>query len=511
MLAEVYVVKGREAGKALELGPGSSVSCGRALSNDLRVRDPQVSRVHCRIECGEDEVRIKDSSGNGTFVNDERLEGERVLRDGDQVRLGSTELRVLIESLEEAREHQEITSPDSLESGGRVLARGVSAGSYAGTDGDEDSSASNNAASVEASLTETAIENVPNETEETAVQRKASSLSAAGASAPRARARRPDAPEPFDQLPPPLGPTARAAPPGHDATQPGLASLREIVPGYRIESKLGGGGRRGTVVYRALQISIDRPVALKVLLPAAASREQDLGRFLRESAAIARLPHPNIVTIHDAGRSGDRRFIVMELLGGGSAEDRLDDGPFSEDEAVGLGLDIARALAFAHGHGIVHRGVRPANVLRDAFGTWKLVDFGSTRDLLRGGGGETSFLDTPPAILGYVAPEQLEKGGGDARSDVYGLGAVLYHALVGRPPYTGTTLGDFVRALSESPEPPLEPLVQSARSPVVTIVRRCLLREPVKRYPSGEAVLHELMAVRAADAPRLRPPRPVKP
>jgi hypothetical protein len=481
MLAELYVVRGRESGKALELGPGSSVSCGRALSNDLRVRDPQVSRIHCRIECGEDEVRLKDTSGNGTFVNDERIEDEVVLHDDDRVRLGSTELRVLIETDDEAHDHANLPGAEQPPS---------------------------SAEAVVESLAETAIDQVrPSST-----PAAASSLSAGPRSAPRARARRPDvAPDALApaNLPPPLGATPRAAPSHHD-TETGLAPLREIIPGYRIESKLGGGGRRGTVVYRALQLALDRSVALKVLLPTA--READLGRFLRESAAVARLPHPNIVTIHDAGRSGERRYIVMELLGGGSVEDRLDDGPLRDEDAVTLGADVARALAFAHVHGIVHRGVRPANVLRDAFGTWKLVDFGLSKDLVRGSGSETSFLDAPPKSLCYLAPEQLEHGGGDARSDVYGLGAVLYHGLVGRPPFGGINLGEVIDALARKSEPEWEPLVRAARPPLAAIVRRCLERDPARRYPSGEALLQDLLAARAAEAPvRTRPGRPAGP
>ncbi len=498
MLAELYVVKGREAGKALELTPGSTVSFGRALSNDVRIRDAQVSRVHCRFECTESELKLKDTSGNGTVINDQRIKGLEVpLKDGDVVKLGMTEIRVLVETAEEAEERREaeLQKPES-DTGTPQLSDSTTDDAVRQT--------------VARTLGQQKITLAERE------ERK------------KARARRADVPPPPGESPSGEGSaesTSLTALPERTPAPPTQGHLREVIPGYRIEAKLGGGGRRGTVVYRALQLSLDRPVALKCLLPHGEKSERDLARFLREAAAIARLPHPNIVTIHDAGRAGDRRYIVMELLPGGSAADRIEDqGPFPLGEALALGLDVARGLAFAHDRGIIHRSVRPANVLRDAAGVWKLVDFGLSKDVVHGGGGETSFLDAPLEAVAYLAPEQVSPGrtGGagapstqseqstsaaaDARSDVYSTGALLYHALTGKPPYWGESIGEIASLLSRGGFA-LEPLAAVAPDALVTIIERCLEYDPKDRYQEGSTLLHELAAAQAAlvPGPRTRP------
>jgi hypothetical protein len=565
MLAELYIVRGREAGKALELSPGSSVTFGRALSNDVRIRDAAVSRVHCRFECTEQGLRLKDMSGNGTLVNDDRIKGVEVaVEDGACVRLGGTEIRVLIESDDEAREREELEHA-------RKDAGDPSAEAPLLSESTMDDY-------VHAS-------NVPART----LGQPKVTLEELAALKKKARARRADVPPPRAPEEPELEPEepgrepadepaaseektaaseerplpARATLPeeeptasgtgkvvhdedgivqiddepvdGNASTVPGdddlaetgvieIASpsrpivhdggtghLREVIPGYRIEAKLGGGGRRGTVVYRALQLSLDRPVALKVLMPGSAASERDLIRFLREAAAIARLHHPNVVTVHDAGRAGERRFIVMELLPGGSAADRIEDqGALLLEEGLGLGLDVTRALAYAHGRGIVHRSVRPANALRDDFGAWKLVDFGLSRDVLKGGGGETSFLDAPLEAVAYLAPEQVESSeNAGTRSDVYAAGTLLYHALVGRPPFWGESLAEIAARIGG--EPPLEPLAAVAPPALVSFVGRCLARDPAARYADGQALHHELTLIQGSLRTGPRPPRGARP
>ncbi len=503
MLAELYVTKGRETGKALELSPGSSVSFGRALSNDVRIRDAQVSRCHCRFECTEQGLIFKDMSGNGTFVNADRIKGIQVpLKDGDTIRLGMTEIRVLIESEEEARERAESVAARPSE------------------------------APAESIVSESTVEDVVKQGNPQARTLGQPKITLAELNElKKTRARRADTPPPAPAPPAPSPVPAASVPPtttessiddddeseeqestvgllpaSSEPEEPSSVGpesppaaheaghLREVIPGYRIEAKLGGGGRRGTVVYRALQLALDRLVALKVLLPGAAASEKDLGRFLREAAAIARLPHPNVVTIHDAGRAGERRYIVMELLTGGSLSDLLEDQQsLPLDETLLLASDVARALAFAHARGIVHRSIRPVNVLRDAHGTWKLVDFGLARDVLRGGGGETNFIDAPLEAIAYLAPEQVTQGGTvDARSDIYSAGALLYHALTGKPPVWGDSVATIASQIGG--ELPLEPLLQKAPGALANVVKKCLARDPQARPEDGQTFLRELAA-----------------
>jgi pSer/pThr/pTyr-binding forkhead associated (FHA) protein len=516
VLAELYVIKGRETGKALELSPGSSVSFGRALSNDVRIRDAQVSRCHCRFECTEQGLSLKDMSGNGTFVNADRIKGALVpLKDGDTVRLGSTEIRVLIETEEEARARSESVAARPSE----APAESIVSESTVEDVVKPGSPQARTLGQPKITLAEL------NELKKTRARRADTpppAPAAAATVAPAPETRVPptttdlavdeeseEAGSTVGLLPalPPEPEEKKTAGPDSPPAAHEAGHLREVIPGYRIEAKLGGGGRRGTVVYRALQLALDRPVALKVLLPGAAASEKDLGRFLREAASIARLPHPNVVTIHDAGRAGERRYIVMELLTGGSLSDLLEDQQsLPLDETLLLASDVGRALAFAHARGIVHRSIRPVNVLRDAHATWKLVDFGLAKDVMRGGGGETNYIDAPLEAIAYLAPEQVKQGGAvDARSDVYSAGALLYHALTGKPPFWGDSVATIAAQIGG--EPPLEPLLDKAPGALANVVKKCLSQDPGARYEDGQTFLKELAAaqpsgIRTGSRPR---------
>ena len=439
MLAELYVLTGKDAGRGLTAGMGPSIFMGRAATNQLRIRDPAASRVHCRLDVTTDGLVLHDNnSGNGTYVNDVRVTTSRRLDDNDEIRVGATRIKVLLE-----------TEDDQARWGDR---------------------------------------STPSGSEELAIS--------ASASASEAR------PRPIRNAP-------RDNDPAHasaatltpiEGKRKKRRALREVLPGYRFETRLGGHSREGMAVYRALQRSLDRNVALKVLLAKGSTSKSDVSRFLREARAIARLPHPNIVTIHDVVKRGNLNVIVMEYLAGGSLADRIDEGKQSIDSVLVVGEAIGAALAYAHDHDVVHRGVKPSNVLyAPNVDTYKLADFGFVTDPGGTHTGDTCFLTTPLAGLGYLAPEQVVAedgdGGPDARTDVYGLGATLYACAAGRAPFGGDSVAEVASAvLRDDPDP----LPSKVPGSLKALIERCLAKDPADRYPDCRALITEIGACRTA-------------
>ncbi|MFN9739965.1 MAG: protein kinase domain-containing protein, partial [Pseudomonadota bacterium] len=206
------------------------------------------------------------------------------------------------------------------------------------------------------------------------------------------------------------------------------------VPGYQIQRQIGVGGM--ATVYLAVQTSLEREVALKVMTPALVADPNFSRRFLQEARTLASLSHPNIVSVFDVGVTDDQlHYFSMQLLPGGDLAQRIRSGPIGPTEAARLLAGVARALGFAHLRGFVHRDVSPANILFDATGNPVLTDFGIARALT-----SVSRLTHAGASVGtslYMSPEQARGGAVDARSDLYSLGAVVHEALTGRPPYDG--------------------------------------------------------------------------
>ncbi|MCZ6795203.1 MAG: protein kinase, partial [Planctomycetota bacterium] len=275
------------------------------------------------------------------------------------------------------------------------------------------------------------------------------------------------------------------------------------VGGYRIEERIGGGAVG--VVFRAVQLSLERTVALKILAPRFARDEKFVEAFLREARAAARLNHPNVVQIHDAGRDGESYYISMEYLEGGSLEDLLEkEGRVDPSTAVALGIDAARALVYAEHNLIVHCDIKPANLLFAADGALKLADLGIARDLQPGGSGDGGSTAGSPR---YMAPEQILGEEVDHRADIYALGCTLYRALAGTAPFEGSSVKEVLGAKLESDPPPLSRRDPGIPAALSDVVQRMLARSPEDRYPDArgvEAALESALRVRAQPAPRRR-------
>jgi serine/threonine-protein kinase len=244
-----------------------------------------------------------------------------------------------------------------------------------------------------------------------------------------------------------------------------------------IRSILGAGGM--AVVYRGYQPNLDRDVAIKVLPPTYKSDPAFLERFKLEARAMAQLAHPNIVTIHDFGEEHDRLYIVMAYIGGGTLRDQL-GGPMNPQVVVRLVRDVASALAYAHERHIIHRDVKPANVLLDGEGRGILSDFGiakvmAARDgVTRAGAG----VGTPE----YMSPEQCRGAVVDGRADIYALGVLAYEMLAGRTPFIADDYAALAHAhIYETPPPPsaVNPRISPA---VQAVLLKALAKEPAYRF-----------------------------
>jgi len=285
---------------------------------------------------------------------------------------------------------------------------------------------------------------------------------------------------------------------------------RKVLGGYEIISKLGQGGA-GTV-FKARQISVDRIVALKILPPRLAKSKTFVDRFLREARSAARLDHPNIVRAIDAGEAGGYYFFVMEFVDGPTVAELLEQ---PEDlpprRTLEIIRDVSRGLIYAHSAGIIHRDVKPGNILIHSDGTAKLVDLGLAREIAKTDGSLTqtgATLGTP----NYISPEQVRgEADLDVRTDVYSLGATLYHMLVGSPPYTGGTSTEIMAKHLSEPVPDARAANRLLPAEAARIIRKAMQKNRDQRYPDVNAFLNDVEellsgegAWQAAPAPRQR-------
>jgi formylglycine-generating enzyme required for sulfatase activity/dienelactone hydrolase/predicted Ser/Thr protein kinase len=273
---------------------------------------------------------------------------------------------------------------------------------------------------------------------------------------------------------------------------------------YEILEKLGEGGMG--VLYRARDTRLGRTVALKLLRPETLGDPDRRARFVREARAASALNHPNIVTVYDIDQTADGSdCIAMEYVDGRALDRRLHDGPLPVEEALRYALEIAAALAAAHAAGIVHRDVKPANVMLTRSGQVKVLDFGLAK---RGPGAPSSgelTADTltrdaatrAGVVLGtpaYMSPEQARGDAVDARSDVFSCGALLYEMLAGQRPFQGASVADLLSSILRDDPPPLESRRAGIPHELAAVVSRCLARDPGARYASGAELLAALQA-----------------
>jgi WD40 repeat protein len=286
-------------------------------------------------------------------------------------------------------------------------------------------------------------------------------------------------------------------------------ALPSRVGDYEILGELGRGGMG--IVYKAWHARLRRAVALKVLLGGEYARDEYRARFRAEAEAVARLQHPNIVQVFDAGEwvanplSPPVPFITLEYVDGGSLSGRLSEKALAPAQAADWVATLARAVDYAHAQGIVHRDLKPSNVLLTGDGRLKLCDFGVAKqvtgsDLQTVGG---LLMGTPE----YMAPEQADGGGRNAgpAADVYSLGAILYTMLTGRPLFQSTTVIETLdQVRTQEPVPPRR-LRPSVPRDLETICLKCLRKDPRRRYPTAAALADDLDRFRSGRTIQARP------
>ena len=262
---------------------------------------------------------------------------------------------------------------------------------------------------------------------------------------------------------------------------------------YKITGTLGRGAMG--IVYQAHDPLIEREVAIKAISCAGLTREESEEfeqRFFREAKSAGRLNHPNIVTIHDVGRSGDLSYIAMEFLVGRSLRDSLDAHvSLPVARIVQIAAEIADGLAFAHANGIVHRDIKPSNIMVLDSGAVKITDFG----IAQLPSSSLTLVGTAMGTPKYMAPEQINGRKADGRSDIFSLGAVLYEMLTGRPPFSGAELNAILYQVLNT-APPLPTSINASLPPGFDrIVARAMAKEPDKRYPDAGQIAADLRQV----------------
>ena len=278
------------------------------------------------------------------------------------------------------------------------------------------------------------------------------------------------------------------APPPAENDEPWL-----VLGDHELREEIARGGMG--IVYRARQRRLDREVAVKVLRGSEFAGAEAQRRFRSEAAAVARLQHPGIVAIHDVGEDDGVLWFSMDLLPGKNLADQVREHPLPAREAAECVLRIAEAVQHAHDHGVLHRDLKPSNILLTADGQPRITDFGIARRIATDTADGAAELTRTGQVLGspgYAAPEQALGGKADVRTDVYGLGALLYHLLTGRPPFQGPTLDSILLQLRESDPLPPRRLTPTVPRALETIALHSLAKEPAHRYATARDFADDL-------------------
>ncbi len=279
--------------------------------------------------------------------------------------------------------------------------------------------------------------------------------------------------------------------------------LAQEIIGYTLKEEIGQGGM--ATVYLAIQRSLDREVALKIMNPDLVADASFCQRFLKEGRIIAKLgDHPNIVTIYDIGCSGSHYFMAMEYCDGGTLKQRLDRAQGVEGTLAVI-RQVAGALAYAHERGFVHRDVKPANILFGKDGTAVLTDFGIAKAV--SGQTQLTRVGFTVGTSEYMSPEQASGGDTDGRSDLYSLGVVAYEMLTGHKPYVGQNALAIAMMHLQNPVPRLP----SELHPLQSLIDRLLAKRPEERFSSAEALIEHIDGLTKGGLRRLGRGSPVRP
>ncbi len=284
------------------------------------------------------------------------------------------------------------------------------------------------------------------------------------------------------------------------------ARLAERLANYEVLRQVGHGAMG--IVFEARQSGLGRRVAIKILPPGMALRERTVKRFLREAEAMGRLNHPGVVDIYEVRSQDDLHYFSMKFVEGPPLDRVLTVGPLPVKDVIAIGIDVADALAHAHGRGVLHRDVKPSNLLRDGERVI-LTDFGLSRPINAEEAGDMTesgdLIGTPL----YMSPEQIrgEVAGVDGRADVWGLGATLYEFLTHRPPFQGPNAQAILHSILHRDPLRIAKLRDDVPSDLEAVVLKCLEKDPARRYATAADLAADLRAVQVGGAVSARKPR----
>jgi serine/threonine protein kinase len=293
-------------------------------------------------------------------------------------------------------------------------------------------------------------------------------------------------------VPAEIAPTMRLIPiphptPAAAVTTPPPTAQRQIGK-YRIKSELGRGGMGA--VYLAEQMGLGREVAIKELIPSAAADPTALMRFMQEAQVMARTSHPNLVQVHDLEQIGEANYIVLEFVRGKSLREWVNQGPIPMPQTFAVMHGVLQALDYAHRHSIVHRDMKPENVLLSDEGAVKVADFGIARLTDDSGAGSTATkTGTTVGTPQYMSPEQVASSKVDGRSDLYSAGIMFYELVVGQPPFTASEAdGPFTLMAKHVQAPPKPPSVHKPGLDLrlEEVILKSLSKRPEERYQTGQ-------------------------
>ena len=277
-------------------------------------------------------------------------------------------------------------------------------------------------------------------------------------------------------------------------------SGKRQIPGYQILERLGAGAM--ATVYKARQLNLDRMVAIKVLPRKHTNNDDFVKRFYAEGKAAAKLNHPNIIGAIDVGQAGDTHYFVMEYVEGRSVfEEIQDNGPYKEEDALRIAIDVTRALEHAHKAGFVHRDVKPKNIMMTVDNVAKLADMGlaravSDREAAEAEAGKA--FGTPY----YISPEQIKgEVDVDKRADIYSLGCTLYHMVTGRVPFDGPNPSAVMRKHLNTDVTPVDHINHELTRGLAEIIEVCMAKDRKQRYSNAGDLLRDLEAVARGEAP----------
>jgi serine/threonine-protein kinase len=303
--------------------------------------------------------------------------------------------------------------------------------------------------------------------------------------------------------------TGRTVPGPVSTAEIGAALEGQTLGHYRLQQFVGGGGMGA--VFRALDTTLDRTVAVKVLSRQQSADAEMLRRFRNEAQSAARLDHDNIGRVHAVGSDAGWHYIVFEFIEGRNLRDLVrDEGPFSVPRTIGIALELADALEHAAARDVVHRDIKPSNIVITPAGKPRIVDMGLARLPPAAGGNDLTVSGMTLGTFDYISPEQArDPRAADVRSDLYSLGCTLFFVLVGRPPFADGTLVQKLLQHQQEPPPAIEALRPDVPPMLAGIIGRLMAKDPNDRYQRPAALAADLVACADACGLELAGPRPV--